>query len=109
MMLQSSVVMRSSFSNSLELSELRNNACTEKVIGNVFLSDHCSINYVCTPGKYTEERGNRHMYKVAQNTRRDSSNAGKKPAQVYLDTIATPLEADNAEISKHFFWLTKSI
>nr|CDJ96303.1 unnamed protein product [Haemonchus contortus] len=68
-----------------------------QVIGNVFLADPCSIHHVCTPGKYTEERGNRHVYKVAQDIRKDSSHAGKKPAQVYLDMVAAPLEADNEE------------
>ncbi|KAK6018327.1 hypothetical protein OSTOST_16093, partial [Ostertagia ostertagi] len=69
-----------------------------KVVGNEFLSDPCRIDHECTPGKYTEERGNRHVYKEMQNIRRDPTCAGKKPVKVYLDMLAEPFDADNEEM-----------
>nr|CDJ80075.1 unnamed protein product [Haemonchus contortus] len=50
-----------------------------KVIGNVFLTDPCSIHHVCTPGKHTEERGNRQCgagHKEGFVTRREGTRSG---------------------------------
>ncbi|KAK6018576.1 hypothetical protein OSTOST_15834, partial [Ostertagia ostertagi] len=69
-----------------------------KVVGNVFLSDPCRMSHECEAGKYTEERGNRHVYKELQKVRSDRTFAEKKPLQIYLDMVTATLDADDEEM-----------
>ncbi|KAK6058288.1 hypothetical protein COOONC_04144, partial [Cooperia oncophora] len=56
------------------------------------------MSHECTAAKYTEERGNRHVFKELQKVRRDPAYAEKKPVRVFLDMVAAPLEADDEDM-----------